>query len=320
MLSRTADNLYWLARSVERAENQARLLEAAHRMATLTHDGSGTTNEWQSAIFSSGSAGAFAELYPDSADTVGNPKPQDVIAWLAQDVRNPSSIASCINNARHNARSVRTALTVDMWECLNDTWRTIQDGRLAELTPETLSPFVDWVKERTTLFRGAAGGTMLRNDAFYFTQLGMFLERADNTARILDVKFHVLLPQSEVVGGSTDYYQWSSLLRAMSALRSYHWVYRENIRPWLVAEFLILRAEMPRSLVNSLGQMSHYLDLLAEQYGARHECHRLVGSLYARLRYGNIKEIFQNGLHEFLLDFISKNSSIGNAVREAYLL
>ena len=176
-----------------------------------------------------------------------------MIDYLVRDPDNPSSIFSCLETARRNARAVRTALTVDMWDALNETWLKARDARRFRLRPPSdLLELLDWVKERSLLFIGAYANTMLRNDAYYFTRLGTFIERADNTARILDVKYHVLLPQHEGVGGALDYYQWQAILRSVSALRSYHWVYQERLKPWLVAEFLILRPEMPRSLLELL--------------------------------------------------------------------
>jgi uncharacterized alpha-E superfamily protein len=162
---------------------------------------------------------------------------------------------------------------------------------------------------------------MLRNSAYYFTQLGTFVERADNTARILDVKYHVLLPTPEDVGGVLDYYQWQAILRAVAAVRSYHWVYHDRLRPWYVAELLILRPEMPRSLRSCYAQITRYLDLLAERYGSkRGECHRQAGETDARLRFGRIDDIFQGGLHEFLTELIEDTRRLGDEIAKFYLV
>ena len=216
--------------------------------------------------------------------------PGGVVDFLVRDPDNPSSVLSCLETARRNARAVRTALTADMWETLNDTWLELRGFESFEgASPERILRLLEWVKHRSLLFNGAYANTMLRNDAFYFTQLGTFLERADNTARILDVKYHVLLPTSESVGGPLDYCQWESILRAVSALRAYHWVYHARLTPWMIADLLILRPEMPRSLCACYAQITRHLELLAEAYGGRRgECHRRAGEIHARLRYGRI--------------------------------
>jgi len=242
-----------------------------------------------------------------------------VIDYLARDPDNPSSIASCLETARNNGRAVRTALTTDMWEAVNATWLETRKLTRDDFAPARVGRFLERVKERSQLFGGAAAATMLRSDAYWFTRLGTFVERADNTARILDVKYHVLLPKPDSVGGLVDYYQWTAILRSVSALRSYHWVYRDRLKPWLIAELLILRPEMPRSLRSCLDEIARHLDLLGQAYGTRGECHRLAGQIDARLRYGKIESIFQAGLHEFLTEFIDTNTVLGEEIRRHYL-
>jgi uncharacterized alpha-E superfamily protein len=183
-----------------------------------------------------------------------------------------------------------------------------------------MRPFLDWVKERSQLFGGAANNTMLRNDAYWFVRLGTFTERADSTARILDMKYNVLLPDYEAIGGTLDYYQWAAILRSVSALRAYHWVYRDRLKPWLIAELLILRPEMPRSLVACLSEIARTLDVLAEAYGVRGECHRVAGQLHSQLRYGKIEAIFKGGLHEYLTGFIDENALLGREISRQYLV
>ncbi len=313
MLSRTADNLFWLARYMERAENTARLVLAAHRMASMARSLESPGNEWDSTLVAAGCAAAFFAKHEAATAT-------RVTDFLVRDAENPSSIFSCLETARRNARAVRTALTVDMWDALNETWyQAHRDNRFAD-GGEDLSALLEWVKERSLLFNGAYGSTMLRNDAFYFTRLGTSIERADNTARILDVKYHVLLPRSDGVGGALDYYHWQTILRSVSALRSYHWVYQERLKPWLVAELLILRPEMPRSLRSCYDQVIRHLDLLGEAYGGkRGECHRIAGELQARLRFGRIQDIFQSGLHEFLTEFTERSALLGDEISALYL-
>jgi uncharacterized alpha-E superfamily protein len=215
---------------------------------------------------------------------------------------------------------VRTALTADMWEAINATWLDLPRFGETPLRIEDIRPFLDWVKERSQLFGGAANNTMLRNDAYWFVRLGTFTERADSTARILDMKYNVLLPDYEAIGGTLDYYQWAAILRSVSALRAYHWVYRDRLKPWLIAELLILRPEMPRSLVACLSEIAQTLDVLAEAYGVRGECHRVAGQLHSQLRYGKIEAIFKGGLHEYLTGFIDENALLGREISRQYLV
>ena len=314
MLSRTADGLFWLARYMERAENVARILVAGQRMASLTHTVGSESNEWASTLAAAGCSDGYLKRHDQIT-------PEGVVDYLVRDPDNPSSVLSCFETARRNARTVRTALTADMWEVLNDTWLELKTLESAGGIGESILRLLEWVKHRSLLFHGAYANTMLRNDAFYFTQLGTFLERADNTARILDVKYHVLLPRDESVGGPLDYCQWESILRAVSALRAYHWVYHEKLAPWMIADLLILRPEMPRSLLACYTQITRHLDLLAELYGGkRGECHRRAGELHARLRYGRIDAIVQAGLHEFISQIVDDGIALGRDVSDFYLL
>ena len=314
MLSRTADSLYWLARYVERAENTARTVLVGHWMASMARSLGNPGNEWESTLIATGCEQGYRAKYAEVT-------PAAVIDYLVRDPENPSSLYSCIETARRNARAVRTALTVDMWNALNETWLRMREKLVSGFTPDQASEVLEWVKQRSQLFNGAYANTMLRNDAYYFTRLGTFLERADNTARLLDVKYHVLLPESEGIGGALDYYQWQAILRSVSALRSYHWVYHDRLKPWLVAELLILRPEMPRSLVSCYEEIARTLDLLAASHaGKRGECHRLAGEVYARLRYGRIQAVFDLGLHEFVTEFVNRSLILGDEIASLYLL
>ncbi|GJE28364.1 alpha-E domain-containing protein [Methylobacterium organophilum] len=314
MLSRTADNLYWLSRYVERAEFVARILDAAHRLAALPSNyGGGESNEWASALSSAGDPEVFKTLY----DTVDE---HTVCNFLAFSPHNPSSIRSCIATARENARSIRTALTTEMWEAINGAYLELRNYEGRELNREEFSLFLDWVKRTSLAFDGSAYRTMLRNDAYWFTRLGTAIERADNTARILDVKYQILLPASERVGGSLDYFQWTTILREVSAFNAYHWVYRESIKPLLVADLLILNREMPRSLASCYRMLVEHLDLIADAYGRRGESQRLASNLRARLHGADIERIFASGLHEFIEGFIADNNKIGAAISEQYLV
>ena len=241
------------------------------------------------------------------------------------DRANPSSICNCLENARAAGRAVRTALTAETWTAINDAWLELKRFEASHrfsrpMDRVALTRFLDYVKKASLDFDGSCYRTMLRNDAYYFNRLGIFIERADNTARLLDVKYHLLLPSTESIGGSLDYFQWVAILRAVSAATAYHWVYRDRVKPWLIAELLLLRPEMPRSLMSCHDQIVQYLELIAEAYGGkRGECHRLAGAMHARLRYGRIQDIFQSGLHEFLTDFIDRSIALGEEISSHYL-
>src|SRR3954453_2340060 len=313
MLSRTADNLYWLARYVERAEFVARILEATQRLTAMPLSYIGGTNEWASAVATAGNAKAFAAHYPEANE-------ETAIDFLAFSAANPSSIRNCFEMARANARSVRTALTAEMWDVINGGWLELKRFGNGPPSREEFLRFLRWVQETSLRFDGSAYRTMLRNDAYWFTRLGVFLERADNTARILDVKYHMLLPAHERVGGPLDYFQWTAILRSVSALTAYHWVYRESVKPWLIADLLILRDEMPRSLASCYENLVLYLDHIGRAYGRQGPAQRQARAVRARLENSRMEEIFQQGMHEFIGEFIDNNNRLGAAITEQYLM
>jgi uncharacterized alpha-E superfamily protein len=311
MLSRTAENLFWMARYVERAENVARMLDVALRMALLPSAAGNEHLHWKPVLAISPGTGKFQERY--AALT-----PENVIRYVALDSDNETSIWSLIRAARENARAQRGAISNEAWESLNGTWLAIQEMGLKDLQRGGYRDFFDWVKERSHLFRGVVFGTMLHDDAFRFIRLGTFIERANNTARILDVKYHVLLPATEEIGGYVDYYQWGALLRSVGAFRSYRKIYRDTILPWRVAELLVLRRDMPRSLHHCYENLIGTLDDLAGENDL--ESRRQAGETYARLRYGRIDKIFGGGLHEFLTGFIRDNLDVGAQIQEDFLM
>ncbi len=313
MLARTADNLYWTARYVERADYLARIVDATMRLSSLPTSYGARGTEWDSAVATAGCPDTFYKVYDEANETT-------VRDYLAFNPDNPSSIRNCLAIARANARAVRTALTSEMWDAINGAWLELKrfDGRA--MGREEYSRFLDWVKTVSLSFDGSAYRTMLRNDAFWFTRLGVSIERADNTARILDVKYHVLLPETEKVGGSLDYFQWTTILREVSALTAYHWVYRQSIQPWLVADLLVLNREMPRSLTNCYEVLVRHLDLIGDAYGRRGISQRLATATHAHLTSTRIDAVFQQGLHEFVTEFIADNNRLGAAITEQYLL
>ena len=311
MLSRTADSLFWLSRYSERADFVARILDATLRLTTLPQSYAGERNEWESALASAGDVDLFRSLYATvNEDTVRD--------FLAFNPLNPSSIRSCMETARENARAVRTAITSEMWDDLNCAWLELKKYN-NDMNREEFARFLDWVKRVVLTLDGSAYRTMLRNDAFWFTRLGSAIERADNTARILDVKYHLLLPATERVGGTLDYFQWTTILREVSALTAYHWVYRESVKPWLVADLLILNRQMPRSLANCYVILVRHLDLIADAYGRRGPSQRVATATLNKLTSCNIDTIFGEGLHEFVTRFVEENNRLGQAVFEQYL-
>lgn len=311
MLSRTAGNLYWMGRYLERADFTARLIEATQRLAALPSSYGGG-NVWESAL----AATWMTQAHKDSGLGI---EEQPVSDFLTLDPANPSSIRSCFEAARSNARSVRTALTEEAWEAINSAWLEISRYGTHLESREALAPLLELVKRTVSAYDGAAQRTMLRGDAFWFVNLGSAIERADNTARLLDVKYHLLLPRGETVGGSLDYFQWTTILRTVSAMTAYRWVYRDSVKPWLVADLLILNRQIPRSLASCYEEILRQLDLLASVSGKRGPAHRLASAGNTRLQQSNIDKVFADGLHEFLTRFMVDNNKLGEAIAEQYL-
>jgi uncharacterized alpha-E superfamily protein len=227
-------------------------------------------------------------------------------------------VHSSLATARRNARAQRTALTREMWESLNSAWLEFSSSDRTKIGSNELPRLFDWIKERSALFRGTLLNTILRNDTFYFNQLGTFLERADNTARILDVKYYVLLPHNEIVGGEIDSVQWAAILRSVSAHRSYRWVYKDSYKPWQIADYLILNRQMPRSLHSCYEEIVSALDQLGGFYGSSNGCQSLAHETRRLLADGDMSAIFQSGLHEFLAEFIARNNRLGNVISSTY--
>jgi uncharacterized alpha-E superfamily protein len=315
MLSRTADHLFWMARYTERAENTARMLDVNYQTALLPQSAAVSRVGWQGML-------TISELMSVYQARHGEVEPQRVMQFMVWDEGNSSSILSCLRAARENARAVRGTLTTEVWETQNQTWlelnRRLRSGDF-ERDP---SQFFEWVKYRSHLSRGVTVGTMLMDEALHFMRLGTFLERADNTARLLDVKFHAV--QSDFFGTASakdqeyDFYHWSAILRSVSGFEIYRRVYRDVITPERVAELLILRPDMPRSLHASLNEVVANLALLANDQSA--ETQRRAGRLRAQLQYGSIEEILANGLHAFLTQFLDRVNELGVRISRDFLI
>ncbi|MCI1192795.1 alpha-E domain-containing protein [Calidifontimicrobium sp. SYSU G02091] len=316
MLSRTADHLFWMARYMERAENTARMLDVNYQMSLLPQSADKAEQGWRGLLSISELTGGFRERY-------GEVTPLSVMTFMVSDEANPSSIVSCLRAARENARAVRGTLTTEVWETMNQTW--LEFNRLLRTTSLEREPgaIFEWVKFRSHLTRGTQVGTMLMDESLHFVRIGTFLERADNTARLLDVKFQAR--DSEFFGSANgkegpevDFYHWSAILRSVSGFEVYRKVYRNVIRPEKVAELLILRADMPRSLAACMNEVVTNLRLVANAQS--HETVRRAGRLQADLRYGRIDEILATGLHAFLTQFLDRVNDLGAGISRDFLV
>ena len=315
MLSRTADHLFWMNRYTERAENTARLLDVNYQTALLPQTEAVAQAGWQGLL----SISELLPAYKEKHDTI---VAQEVMEFMVKDESNPSSIVSCLSAARENARAVRGTLTTEVWETQNQTWlevkRMIKQGDF-EADP---SQFFEWVKFRSHLSRGVTVGTMLMDEALYFMRLGTFLERADNTARLVDVKFHAV--DKDFYGTANgkdqeyDFYHWSAILRSVSGFEVYRKVYRDVIRPERVADLLILRPDMPRSLHASLNEVVANLGMVANDQSS--ETQRRAGKLRAELQYGRIDEILATGLHAYLTQFLDRINDLGANISRDFLV
>ena len=327
MLSRTADHLYWMARYVERAENTARMLNVNYETALLPQSADAAEKGWKGLL-------SISELTGDFAKRHGEVNARSVMDYMVSDAANPSSIRCCLMAARENARAVRGTLTTEVWETQNQTWlefqRMVADGAFQKDPGNAF----EWVKFRSHLSRGVTVGTMLQDEAFHFLRIGSFLERADNTARLLDVKFHAV--DSEYHGASQsqsqrqgsadgdskdvefDFYHWAAILRSVSAFEVYRKVYRNVIRPEKVAELLILRPDMPRSLAACVQEVLWNLRMVANEQSS--ETVRKAGRLRADLQYGRIDEILATGLHAYLTQFLERVGTLGVGISRDFLV
>ncbi len=315
MLSRTADHLFWMSRYTERAENTARMLDVNYQTSLLPQSAAVAQVGWQGLL-------SISELLPAYTAKHREVTPRDVLEFMIVDESNPSSIISCLHAARENARAVRGTLTTEVWETQNQTWLEVNrmlKNREFERDP---AQFFEWVKFRSHLSRGVTVGTMLMDEALHFMRLGTFLERADNTARLVDVKFHAV--QSDFFGNASekdqeyDFYHWSAILRSVSGFEIYRKVYRDVIKPERVADLLILRADMPRSLHASMNEVVSNLEMVANDQSA--ETMRRAGKLRADLKWGAIDEILSTGLHAFLTQFLDRVNELGVRISRDFLV
>lgn len=309
MLGKTAGSLFWMSRYLERAENQSRLIEAGFRMA-LTRWNTAAA-EWKSILVTAGVDQAFSATYKEYHTA-------EVVDFLLRDPANPSSILNVVKLARDNARTARTALTSEVWEAVNSFWMRLVELTKRRVPNEDLPDVLKAIRQLNAQVRGAINGTMLRDDGFHFALVGSFIERADNTARILDVKYYLLLPSVAHIGSSIDNVQWDTILRSVSAHRSYRWVHGAEVSALNVADFLILNRKMPRSLAYCSARIAEFLAEIEKAYG-RDSSQQSLAALSFGARLGQpIETIFENGLHEYLRDFLSGTIALSGQIEREY--
>jgi len=316
MLSRTADHLFWMARYMERAENTARMLDINYQTSLLPQSAENAEQGWRGML-------GISELTSAYESRHGAIDPRRVMDFMVRDETHPSSIVACLRAARENARAVRGSITTELWETTNQTWLEF-NRMLRQLDFERdPSAVFEWVKFRSHLSRGVTVGTMLQDESMHFIRIGTFLERADNTARLLDVKFHAL--NGDYFGREhpdeapeVDFYHWSAILRSVSGFEIYRKVYRNVIVPEKVAELLILRPDMPRSLASCMNGVVDNLRLVANDQSA--DTQRRAGRLRSDLEYGRIDEILATGMHAYLTHFLDRVNDIGAGISRDFLV
>ncbi|WP_068075666.1 alpha-E domain-containing protein [Novosphingobium lentum] len=311
MLGRSANGIFWMFRYLERVENTARLVEAGFRMA-LTRDAADASEEWRSVIITAGLQSSyeakFGKEYPG----------HQVFNFMLRDKDNPGNVLTMSEAARTNARMVRAGITRELWESINENWMTLCDVLARPIRDTSLGDILDTIRRQSTQVRGAMMGTMLRNEIFNFARIGKFIERADNTARILDVKYYVLLPAVSYVGSSLDNVQWDNVLRSVSGERAYRWLNAGRMDPRGIAEFLILDGRFPRSLAFCYSKLRSNLASLAREYGSEMGCHELLRNADSQFHSLTIERIFEQGLHEFIGDFIARNQQLALQIQRDY--
>ena len=310
MLSSTAKNVYWMGRYLQRAKSTARLIEATQRMALQSR---GEEAAGVAAIF--GMEDEFRQTQQQAGGRLAS-----LIDFLVVDENNPSSIVSSIGSARRNAREERNNITVDVWESLNGLWLELSAKLRGKRVNLDRSALIESAKKQAVMIFGAAQVTLLRDEAYNFFQIGAFLERGDNTARILDVKYHRLLPDGAPHSETLDYFAWSELLACIGAVRTYRRIYRSALDPMRIAELMMLRRDVPRSVHHCLWMVDLSMRELADAYGTRGEADRLAGELHARLRYARIDQVFDIGLAKFLGGVRDDIAQLSDEIGRQFLL
>lgn len=309
MLGKTAGGVYWLYRYLERVENAARLVETGQRIALTRARAS--DDEWDSVLKTAGVDHGYHAKYSELAK-------DKAIDWMLRDQDNSSSVLSVVRTARDNARLVRTALTHEIWEAVNSSWMQLNRALSRKIDERDLPAVLALIRNSAALVRGTTAGTKLRNDVYNFGRLGTYIERADNTARIIDVKYYVLLPSSLSVGSTLDNAQWDTILRSVSAGGGFRLIYGRETRPRQIVQFLVLDRRMPRSLNFCAAKIRHNLDYLAQNYDNQMPAHELAGSLAGKLDNQDVDAVFGQGLHEYLQDILSALASLSRQIEIDY--
>jgi len=309
MLGKTAGGVFWMLRYMERTENTARMIDAGLRIS-LTR-GNAADNEWRSILTAAG----LLDLYNERYDTVDAAR---VVNFMLRDRTNPGSVLSAVEEARMNARLVRTALTREIWEAVNECWMILKEMLARPVREQDLPEILQAIRQRGAYVRGSLHGTMVRNDIYDFARLGTFFERADSAARILDVKYYILLPSIMHVGSVTDNVQWDTILRATSSTRAYQTLHEGEYDPRMIAHFLILDRRLPRSLAFCYRKIADNLSYLADDYGERLPCHTMVDQICQQFDKSTIDQIFDFGLHEFIQKFLKDSQMLGRQIEIDY--
>lgn len=309
MLGKTAGGVFWMLRYMERSENTARMIDAGLRIS-LTRS-SAAESEWTSIL----SALGMLHGYQERHDTIDG---QKVINFLLRDRTHPGSVISAVEAARTSARLVRTALTREVWEAVNECWMVLQEMLARSVRQQDLPEILQTIRQRSAYVRGSLHGTMVRNDIYDFARMGTFFERADNVARVLDVKYYILLPSIMHVGTATDNVQWETILRATSSQRAYQTLHEGEFDPRAIARFLILDRRLPRSLHFCYGKIADNLGYLEQDYGMRLTCHGMVERICHRFETSTIDQIFEYGLHEFVTEFLADSQALGRQIEVDY--
>lgn len=309
MLGKTAGGLFWLYRYLERCESVARLIEAGFRIALARPDIA--EDEWASILAAAGSRAAYDERH-------GRVKEGAVVDFLLRDSDNPSSVLGAVSIARSNARLVRTALTREVWESVNEGWITLKQALESPVPNRDLPETLGLIRRQAALVRGALHGTQLRNDGYQFSQLGISLERASNTARIVDMKYYALLRSGSSMVQSVSNVQWETILRTVSAHRSYRWLYGGDMAPETIARFLILDQGMPRAILFCTEAAADCLSSLADMYGRRQPCNELADKLRDDLRAVSISDIYDQGLKGFTVDVVNRLAGLSRQIEDDY--
>jgi uncharacterized alpha-E superfamily protein len=310
MLGRTANSLFWMFRYLERAENTARLLEAALRMA-LTRDIVAAEAEWRSVIATLGLQRQY-EAAHDGYDGLS------VWNFVLRGPANPGNVRVMFGAVRSNARQARINISSDVWEAVNGNWMKLDQLLARQVGPTMVGEVLIAVRQAGTQVHGAFDGSMLRDEGYHFSRAGTFIERADSTARILDMKYFLLLPSLSYVGSSLDTGQWEQVLRSVAGARVYSWLNAGQIEARGIVEFLVLDERFPRSLAFCRNALRDNLAALARMHGAEGRCNALMRDADTRISHLTVDQIFDAGLHEFLVDFLARNGAIAQAIAEDY--